>query len=292
MAQEKEQSNNQDVLEVYPEKEQVDAFPERRYIKLTRFLTIVTIINLAFVIAYTGIYFYLARHKDITLQRGNYVHLYSIDPERKLLLPAEPTQIQVSPMQLAMEKALRQYIEERYTLIFDTEEMNKRWGENGYVKRLSKQEILTNFNAEVSRSLQELRQNRITRDVHIYSLYLVHGDLWSAYIETFDFPLDENLKKVCDCMDNSKECLKCKMANAIKRDRKKILMRANFSGVKNCTDLPRDNPKEGEKRGEKICNNPLGIMVYAYYPAYVPIPKDGEKKETYWDLPPALRNLF
>ena len=288
MAPEKEQSNNQDVLEVYPEKEQVDAFPERRYIKLTRFLTIATIVNLAFVIAYTGIYFYMVRHKDIILERGNYVHLYSIDPEKKLLLPAEPTQIQVSPMQLAMEKALRQYIEERYTLIFDTNEMNKRWGENGYVTRLSQQGILQSFKSEVSRSIQEIRKNHITRDVHIYSLYPVHGDLWSAYIETFDFPLDENLKKVCDCMDNSKECLKCKMSNAIKRERKKILLKANFRGIKNCTDSPNDNPKEEEK----ICNNPLGIMVYAYYPAHIPLPKNGEKKETFWDLPPALRNLF
>ena len=118
--------------------------------------------------------------------------------------------------------------------------------------------------------IDDIWQKRITRDVHIYSLYPVHGDLWSAYIETFDFPLDENLNKKCDCSDNSRECLNCKEKNTVLRQRKKILLRAGFFG-------------------EKTLQNPLGIVIYAYYPAYVPVPKKGEKKETFWDLPPALR---
>lgn len=268
-----QQNNDQDVLESYPEKEQVEAFPERRYIKLTRFLTVFTIINLAFVIAYAGLYFYMARHRDVSINHKNWVHLYTIDPERKLLLPSEPVQRNITSMQLMMEKALRQYLEERYASIMDMDEMRRRWGENGYITRLSHSDLHPQLRNETTRFWAETVQKRITRDLHIYSLYPVHGDLWSAYIETFDFPWDENLEKKCDCSDNSPECLECKEKNTIKRSRKKILLRANFVGP-------------------KTLKNPLGIMVYAYYPAYVPVPKEGKKKETFWDLPPALRPVL
>ncbi|MGN0919347.1 MAG: hypothetical protein ACI4OR_01105 [Alphaproteobacteria bacterium] len=263
---------DRDILGAYPEKEQVDAFPERRYVRLTRFLTIFTIINLAMVIAWSGFYFYMAQHKDISVSQRNWVHIYTIDPERKLLLPSEFGQGSVPALQLMMEKALRQYITERYEYIWAADEMRKRWGKNGYVARLSGQEVLPKFNAEAGASWNEIQQKRVTRDVHIYSLYPLRGDLWSAYIETFDLPLDENLEKKCDCSDNSHECIACKEQNMVSkgRRRKKILLRANFNGIKNL-------------------DNPLGVMVYAYYPAVVPIPKEGADSEKFWNLPPALR---
>ena len=259
-----------DVLGVYPEKEQVDAFPERRYVRLTRFLAIFTIINLAMVIAWTTLYFYMARHKDISVSRRNWVHLYTIDPERKLLLPSEYGQSVVSQKQLVMEDALRKYLTERYESIWDVDTMRKRWGKKGYVANLSSPDVMAKFSAEAGQSWNDIWQKKITRDVHIYSLYPVHGDMWSAYIETFDFPLDENLGKDCDCSDNSHVCLACKEKNMVpgSRRRKKILLRANFEGNKNL-------------------NNPLGVMVYAYYPAMIPIPK--ETREKFWDLPPPLR---
>ena len=261
----KKETNNQDVLEAYPEKEQVDAFPERRYVRLVRFLTIFSVINLACVFACSGLYFYMARNKDITLNNMGWVHMYSIDPEKKQLLPSEPFQKGVSALQLVTEKTLRRYLEERYSYISDLDTMTKRWGENGYVAHLSNQEV---YNRQ---------RNGKARDLHIYSLYPLHGDLWSAYIETFDFLLDENLEKACDCMDNSSECLSCKEENMVpgSRRRMKILLRINFSGPRICKN--------------EDCDNPLGMVVYAYYPAYVPVPKNKEKAEKFWDLPPALR---
>lgn len=266
----KEKPHDIDVLEAYPEKEQVDAFPERRYIKLTRFLTIFSTINLAMVIAYSGIYYYLARNVDTDIASHGVVHMYAIDPERKLLLPSEPAQTRVSARQLVMEDALRKYLQTRYAIIWDMDKMRRNWGEEGYVASLSTVEVFTKFSSEAGRIWETIKRERFTRDVHIYSLYPVHGDLWSAYIETFDFPLDENLEKKCDCSDNSHECLSCKEIHSIPngRRRKKILLRADFSG-------------------KKTLSNPMGILVYAYYPAFVPVVK--ENNEKFWDLPAALR---
>ena len=266
------QNSTQDILGAYPEKEQVDAFPERRYIKLTRFLTIFTIVNLAMLISWAGLYFYMARHKDISISQRNWVHIYTIDPERKLLLPSEFGRGSVPALQLMMEKALRQYLSERYEYIWAADTMRERWGDKGYVARLSDPDIRAKFNAEAKGVWNEIQQKRVTRDVHIYALYPVRGELWSAYIETFDLPLDENLEKKCDCTDNSHECLACKEKNMVPngRKRKKILLRANF-------------------KGEKNLENPLGVMVYAYYPAIIPIPKEGPNSEKFWNLPPALR---
>ncbi len=268
----KEKPTNQDELEAYPEKEQVDAFPERRYVRLARFLTIFSVINLAFVIAGSGLYFYLAQNKDVTINAQGWVHMYSIDPEKKLLLPSEPFQAKVSAMQLVVEKALRQYINERYSIVWDIDGMRKRWEDGGFVAQISSKEVFNKFSTEVPKLWADFQQKRITRDVHIYSLYPTHGDLWSAYIETFDFPLDDNLQKICDCTDHSRACLDCKEKNMIpgSRQRKKILLRVNFIG-------------------QKTLSNPFGILIYAYYQAYVPVPKDGQKAEKFWDLPPALR---
>ena len=81
--------------------------------------------------------------------------------------------------------------------------------------------------------------------------------------------------KICDCTDNSHDCLTCKEQNIIPggRRRRKILLRANF-------------------QGEKTLRNPMGVMVYAYYPALVPVPKPEEDVSTFWDLPPALRPVL
>ena len=267
-----QEQQKHDILEAYPGKEQVDAFPERRYIRLTRFLALFTLINLAFMIALAGIYFYMVRHKDISVSYRNWVQLYTIDPERKLLLPSEYSQGRVSAMQLMMEDALRKYLTERYESIWDVDTMRERWGNKGYVARLSSQDVAAKFKAETGRSWNNIWQKKITRDVHIYALYPLQGDLWRAYIETFDFPLNENLGKICDCTDNSHECLSCKEQNIIPggRRRRRVLLRANFYGP-------------------KTLKNPLGVMVYAYYPAQIPLPKPGTPKETFWDLPPALR---
>ena len=78
----KEPPRTQDVLGAYPEREQVDAFPERRYIKMTRFLTVITIINLSLLIALSGIYFYKTKHIDINIFMRNRSQMYTIDPER------------------------------------------------------------------------------------------------------------------------------------------------------------------------------------------------------------------
>lgn len=265
----KEVPHTQDVLGAYPEKEQVDAFPERRYIKMTRFLTVTAVVNLSILVALSGFYFYETKHVDINIFSADRSKMYSIDPERKLLLPVELSSTSVSAMQLVMEDTIRTYLTERYSSVLDADTMQRRWGNRGYIALLSSSKVMDKFSKEREISWNEVWRNRISRDTHIYSLRYVHSDLWEAYIETFDFVLDENLRKKCDCSDNSYECLSCKEKNTVKRQRKKIWLRANFIGQKNLL-------------------NPFGIMIYEYYPATVPLPKKGERK-TFWDLPPALR---
>ena len=278
--QKKELPKDQDGLEAYPTKKQVDSFPERRYIKMTRFLTIFTIVNLAMLMASAGIYFYMAKHKDISISRGGRIHLYSIDPEKKLLLPAEPGNRRISSMQLIVEKSLRRYLEERYSSIASMEDMQRRWGERDYVAYMSTEEVFLKFVEERDRAWNEIWRNRVTRDVHIYSLEYVHSDLWEAYIETFDLPFEDDLKKKCDCTDNSKECLACKEENMIPdgRKRKKIWLRINFAGQKGVI-VGRD--------GKVSYDNPFGLLIYAYYSADIPISSSGDNKKL-WDLPPAL----
>ena len=267
--QPKEQPHTQDVLEAYPEHKQVDAFSERRYIKMMRFLTIFTIINLAMIMAGSGLYFYLAKNADISVSSRN---MYAIDPEKKLLLPSESKTIVISAKQLLIEQVVRDYLYLRYAVVLDNQTMKKRWGENGIMAFYSAPGVFEQFKTEVEQRWNETIGRGVTRDLHIYDLSLVRGDLWSAYIETFDFKVDENLGRICDCDDNSRFCITCKEMSSIpgSRKRHKIWLRADAIAPK--TQV-----------------NPMGIVIYAYYPSDIPVPKKGEEKSTFWDLPPALR---
>ena len=262
-----------DLLGIYPQKEQVEAFPERRYLKLVRFLTVFAAVNLACVMIWAGVYFYMAKNVDISVGSSSRAFLYAIDPEKKLLLPAELSKgSRISSLTLAVESILRRYLTERYSAVFDQTKMYARWkrGEGGYVERLSSDNVFAKFEKEIDANWGEIFGKRIMRDVHIYDLYLDHGDMWVAYIETFDFEVNENSETLCPCSDNSSECLDCKGKNTVQRQRKKIWMRAYFN-----------NPRKDDYE------NPLKVMVYAFYSADIPIFKND--KETFWDLPPALR---
>lgn len=56
-----------DVLEAYPERIQISAIPERRYLRTSRILAIVTFLNMGVMIALSGVFVYLASRLDISV---------------------------------------------------------------------------------------------------------------------------------------------------------------------------------------------------------------------------------
>ncbi len=270
---------DQDHLEAYPEKKQVSAFPERRFIKTNRMLTIFAIINLACILASAGIFSYLAKSVDISIQDPKRIYLFQINTEEKTLKPAEYHKIKEPALKFIVEKSLRDYIEVRHKGVNNMYIMNSKLlnddspkgddDEKDIIKdriimRLSNQKVAEVFEKEHHDLLNKIRNQNIVREVHIYNLHFLRNNLWTAVIETFDFPQEHSLCK--NCMDNSFECIQCKTKKRLHQERRRIWIQTSFTG-------------------KKTIYNPFGLKIDGYYMGYMPI----ENQTTEWDLPSELK---
>ena len=137
-----DESSN-DKLGAYPEKVHVGAMPERRYLKTSRIMALLSAgllcvtIMLAFII-------YL-----ITPLLRSEPMLLAID---KRFYKLEPVQTQVvlwPASMLLMEEHIKQYILLRHTIVADIDEMQARWNEeNSLLRWFSSTEAFGEFKAE------------------------------------------------------------------------------------------------------------------------------------------------
>ncbi|MBE6446044.1 MAG: hypothetical protein E7021_01370 [Alphaproteobacteria bacterium] len=277
--------NNQDHLEVYPERKQVSAFPERRFIKTNRMLTILAIINLACILAGAGIFSYLAQSVDLRMQDSKKIYLFQINTEEKTLKPAEYHKIKEPALKFIVEQSLRDYIEVRHKGVNNLDIMNAKLlddesqkdddDEKDIVKdriiaRLSSPAVFKQFEKEHYALLNRITTNKIEREVHIYNLHLLRNNLWTAVVETFDFPQEHSLCN--NCMDNSFQCIQCKIKNRLHQERRRIWIQVSFNAP-----LPKDK--------NEINLNPFRIQIEGYYQGYMPT----TPSSTTWDLPPELK---
>jgi hypothetical protein len=278
-------SPNQDHLEVYPEKKQVSAFPERRFIKTNRMLTILAIINLACILAGAGIFAYMAQSVDMTMQNSKGVYLYQINTEEQTLKQTEYHKTKEPALKFIVEQSLRDYIEVRHKGVLNREIMDAKLlndmspkdddDEKDIVKdriiaRLSSPAVFEHFEKEHYALLNYITNNRIEREVHIYNLHLLRNNLWTAVVETFDFP--ENHQMCKNCMDNTYQCIQCKSKNRLHQERRRIWIQVSFNAP-----LPKDK--------NEINLNPFRIQIDGYYIGYMPT----TPSSTSWDLPPELK---
>lgn len=262
-----------DELEAYPLRLNVAALPERRFFKMTRMLT-VSVVLLSALLITLGVYLnYQITHLDVTVRKNNIWQFYRIDPEEKRLKAAESASISVDPLKLVVEEKLRDYLTVRNSTVWAMDVMDRNLGPSGLIAQVSHPSVYNKFITEGRAMLNKTRGAELVRDVHIYELKWIRSNLWMAIIETFDLPMSDDQVSVCLCSDNSKGCIRCKIAHAKNRERRKIWMRTSFNRPKRCeADIG-------------LCENPLGISVDKYISTFVPI----HDEATYWDLPPALR---
>ena len=259
---------NQDHLEVYPEKKQVSAFPEKRFIKTNRTLAIIILINLACIIAGAGLFIYSTNHMKLNIEGKQGIHIYQIDPEEKTLKPVQKEKIKIPAKHLIIEQALYKYIKDRHEGILNQEIMKNKIN-NGYAVKLSENKIKETVTMNLTELSEKIQRQRFSRDIHIYNLHLLHGNIWTAVIETFDFPETDNLLPQCACSDNSVECLKCKNKHTIYKERRRIWIRVSL-------------------KGKKTIDNPFGIQIEGYHIGYLP----NIQENTQWDLPSELTPVF
>ena len=258
--------NSPDVLGRYPEYMQVRALPERRYVKTSRILAIIILINLGFLMALGGIYMYLAERIDVSIASRRAVNLFYIDTEQKRLRPAEHTQKGIYAMQLMAESLLRQYIQDRHAITWDNTAMARKWGINGPVWAFSADKtVYKDFEKEADREYAASRNQGYVRDIHLLDLQYLYQNIWIGIFDSFDMPIPDSFKPLCACSDNSKECIQCKIDNSYRRTRYKVYIRTAFNNAKSI-------------------GNPLGFNIYSYQLLPMTV-----NDNSYWDTPRALK---
>jgi len=264
-----------DELEAYPLRLHVAALPDRRFFKMTRTLTVGTVLLSALLIVLGVFLNYQLTHLNVTVRRSGVWQFYRIDPEEKRLKATESASVQLLPMRLVIEERLREYIKIRNSTVWNLDKMDENRSADGVIGQMSKSDIFESFGPEFMAMQAQTRGSKLVRDVHIYDVKLVNTNLWMALIETFDLPITDDLESVCACSDNSRSCLDCKIQNAQKRERRRIWIRTSFNRPQECRVQKRN----------MTCPNPLGISVDKYISTFVPI----HDEATFWDLPAALR---
>lgn len=259
--------NSPDTLGVYPEYMQVRALPERRYLKTARILAIVILVNIAILVFIAGLYTYIADRADVAIANRSTVNLFTIDSSRKVIVPAEYSNKRVSAIELVTESLIRDYINNRHSVVWDNTIMQNRWDVGGPVARFSNyKNVYSPFRVEADSIFNDSRTNGFIRDVHLYELKRVNSTLWEGLFDTFDMPIPDSFSPICNCSDNSKKCVDCKVKNASRRMRFRVFIRTSFNNVKSL-------------------DNPLGFMISSYSTLYVPI----HENENYWGIPSALK---
>lgn len=268
-----DKDDSPDVLEKYPEQMQVYALPERRYLKTSRLLAFLIFFNLALTILFAGGFAYYADRIDVNIANRQAVNLYSIDSSRQVLVPAEYATKNVTAMDLFAESILRQYIYNRHTVVWENKTMQNRWGPAGPVAIYShRKNVYTPFQMWADNLLSESRAKGFVRDVHLYELKKVKPFLWEAVFDTFDMPIPDEYEPICNCSDNSKKCISCKIEHTSRRLRFRVYIRAMYTNMENAS------------RSYRLLN-PLGFMIRSYNVLYVPI----DKEETFWQIPNDLK---
>jgi len=277
---------DEDHLEEYPERRQVSAFPERRFIKTNRMLAIFALINLAMVIAGVCLFISTVPRVDVEITGPSNAFLYQMNSEDKILRPSGYLFSTASADRFIMESFLKQFITERHSTRNNLDDTLNQFTDKALVLRASSPRLRSKMRSDLEDIQRETVYQNKVRDVHIYNIHPYHENLWTAVIETFDFPMPGD---VCTCNDNSEECLNCKIQKNIGRQRRRIWIRAVFTkpGMKNWNGWVRKIKNEQKDEFlETSIDNPFGIQILGYYVGYMPL----SPVSSLWDLPRELKN--
>ncbi len=255
-----------DELGAYPTRMQVSGLPERRYFKTSRLLAIISIISLGLTFALSGVLIYYANRVDITIFGSRAPRVFAIDPEYKTLNAVEYTNASFPAVQFYVEDIVRDYIKKRHSVVWDMDIMKNEWGTGGTIALYSSLEVFQKFNQESQLALNASRSGGLVKDVILYDVRLMHGNLWTGLFDVFDMPIPDPFNPECVCADPVPECIACKVKKSLKRQRYRVYLRTMLAGTKSV-------------------HNPLGVLIPVYNLLYIPI----NPNENYWGLPPALR---
>ncbi len=169
-----------DELGNYPEKVDVSAFPERRYLWTSRFLVVISCLSVCFSMFLGGILCLMIPQKEAKIMP------LQIDYNTYQVTRMENSEFRAFAGNLVTESVIAQYVTQRYTISDDVEEQRERFGTNEFLYLSSKNEVWTDFISTERPYFDFLQQQGITRSVEIDRIYPVSFNFWQARFYTID----------------------------------------------------------------------------------------------------------
>ena len=169
-----------DELGSYPEKVEVSAFPERRYLWTSRFLVVISCLSICFSMLLAGILCLMIPQKHASVMP------LQIDYNTYQVTRMEDAEYKAFAGNLVTESVVAEYITKRYTISDDVEEQRERYGENEFLYLASHNNVWTEFLSTERPYFDFLQQQGIRRTVVIDRIYPVSFNFWQARFYTVD----------------------------------------------------------------------------------------------------------
>ncbi|MCM1323472.1 MAG: type IV secretion system protein [Acetobacter sp.] len=169
-----------DELGYYPEKVDVRAFPERRFLWTSRFFVVVSAISLCLNMILAGTLTILIPQQKVRVMP------LQIDYNLYQVTTMQPYETVEYAGDLVTESLMAKYIILRYTIGEDFDELKTRLGENNFVYLASADEVYTEFAQNELPYFETLQKRNIRRQVKIKRIYPVSFDFWQVRFETID----------------------------------------------------------------------------------------------------------
>lgn len=167
-----------DKLGPYPEKLDVRAMPERRYLWTSRSLGLVSILSMCFNLVLTSIIMMLSP------QLRSIPKLYGYDIHFPKIIEIEPMHVHKTAVDIIMEDLVEDYLKLRMEVLPDIDVMESRWAEGNTFawQTINMNQFLNTKEIMLAR----LRDEGFTRDVEVLTKFYVGRNIWSVTFDTTD----------------------------------------------------------------------------------------------------------
>ena len=217
-----------DVLEAYPERLHVEALPERRYLKTSRFLVIVSLLSITLNFSLTFIFMRNASLVHAIVEHESYedTFLYQLDTYHKELKAIQRPSRDLDVIDLIFQNLITDYLTERYQMTINRAEMEERWGRGGKVF-LYAPKLYEPFLNYANESLSQQARG-ITKEIYIYSIRNLGGNLYESIYDVYSLDESGYEDEKCPCKEKTQECLLCMRETAVAVNRYKTYMRVRL----------------------------------------------------------------
>ena len=237
------EKRQKDKLGYYPEKVDVRAFPERRFLWTSRFLVILSCLSMCINMMLAGILCVLLPMKKLGIMP------LQIDYQLYQVRKMEPSEKRIYAGDLVTESLMAKYVTDRYTINNDKpedfEELKQRTGKNDFVFLASDGLVYDLFEINELPYFELLQKRGVKREVVIDRVYPVSFDFWQVRFHTIDEAPEMPMEDFIELLGLNPETIEKIPEDGtpiVNRWISTIRMNFNFDKYKEDKDLGLKNP--------------------------------------------------